>query len=565
MSDFFGSFVLVLHSHLPYVLHHDRMDEDWLMEAAAETYIPLLNALYNLVGEGISPKITIGLSPILAEQLRHPHFRNEFKKYCDMKIEYAEHDRSGFAHQDPHMEWLAEMWADFYRGVKKEFQEKFFEDLVGSFRWLQDQGHVEIITCGATHGYFPMLGNDVSIQAQVKMATRSYGEMFGHGPRGIWLPECGYRPAGRWPNPLPHRSWETPQNRKGVDEFLSENDLEFFIVDHHQTMKAAPANLNKSPMETYFLSAAQIPKKPVTVFSRDIELSRQVWEHDVGYPGDSVYLDFHKRHAEGKHRYWKITHAKLDMQYKHKYYPDDAFRQRVQEHAGNYKWRIKEALKNHYDQTGKPTLIMTAFDAELFGHWWFEGPTFLYYLLKWISFDPEIRTETCSQYLDRQPAYDYIHLPESSWGSHYDSSTWNNPQVYWAWDRIYSAEHEIQDLARRYAHLMWDEPFRRIVRQTIRELMMLEASDWEFMITNCSTRDHAERRVVEHHEDFKRLLSMAWRWAAGQGGNISQEEWQFLSAAEWRNGGVFHEPELWWYEKLEVPSPRNGHGTGISD
>lgn len=553
MSNFYGSFVLVLHSHLPYVLHHDRMDEEWLFEAAAETYLPLLNALYNLVDEGISPRITIGLSPILAEQLRHPHFKYEFKRYCGMKIQYAEHDREQFGSHDAHMEWLAKMWRDFYSGILREFQEKFFEDIVGSFRWLQDHGHVEIITCGATHGYFPLLGRDTSIQAQVKMAVCSYGEMFGRPPRGIWLPECGYRPGGEWLNPVPGLAWELPVLRKGVDEFLSENDLGFFIVDHHQTMKASPWDLYKSPMETFCLSSVQIPCKPVAIFSRDIELSRKVWEHEVGYPGDPVYLDFHKRHAEGKHRYWKITDAKLDMQYKHKYYPDDAFKQRIQEHAGNYKWLIKESLRHHFEQSGKATLIMTAFDAELFGHWWFEGPTFLYYVLKWIAADPEINSATCSEYLSRQPAYNYIQLPESSWGRSYDSSTWMNPEVYWAWERIYSAEREIQELAKNFAHLMWDEPFRRIVRQAIRELLILEASDWEFMISNWSTRDHAERRVVEHHEDFKRLLGMAWKWAVGQGHDISPDDWDFLSAALWRNGGVFAEPELWWYEKLEVP------------
>ncbi len=557
MSDFCGSFVLVLHSHLPYVLHHDRMDEEWLFEATAETYIPLLNVFYNLVHEGVSPHVTVGLSPVLAEQLRHPHFRHEFKRYCEMKVEYAKRDQENFRYQDRHMEWLASMWVDFYSGVLREFQEKFYGDIVGSFRWLQDNAHVEVITCGATHGYLPLLGRDAAIQAQVKMAVRSYGEMFGRPPRGIWLPECGYRPAGLWSSPVPNIQGHSPLWRKGVDEFLSENDLEFFIVDHHQTMKAVPWDLNKSPMETYYLNGAQVPRKPVTIFSRDLGLSQKVWEHEAGYPGDPVYLDFHKRHAEGRHRYWKITHPKLDMAYKHQYYPDDAFRFRVQEHAGNYKWLIKEALKHHHQETGRASLVMTAFDSELFGHWWFEGPTFLYYLLKWIAADPEMNSATCSEYLSRQPAYNYIRLPESSWGKNYDNSTWLNPEVYWVWERIYSAEYEMEELARKFAAKMWDEPFRRMVRQAIRELMMLEASDWEFMITNWSTRDHAERRVVEHHEDFKRLMTMAWKWGVGHGQDISPEDWHFLSTVEWREGEVFKEPELWWYEKLEVP-PKEG-------
>jgi 1,4-alpha-glucan branching enzyme len=195
-------------------------------------------------------------------------------------------------------------------------------------------------------------------------------------------------------------------------------------------------------------------------------------------------------------------------------------------------------------------LAMTAFDAELFGHWWFEGPTFLYYVIKWIAADPEIKSVTCSEYLDQNPADIWVHLPESSWGRNYDSSTWINPEVEWTWERIYHAEKEIQYLAKDFASRKNDQTLQRIIKQAIRELFILQASDWQFMITNWSTRDLAEKRVVERHEDFKRLAKMAWDY--GHGRNVPEEEWVFLHHCEMRND-VFPEPELDWFSKLDYP------------
>lgn len=543
MSNFYGYVVFVLHAHIPYVLKHDRMDEEWLYEAMAETYIPLLNILKRLDQEKQSPKIVFSFSPVLLEQLVHPHFKYGFKEYCRMKANFAEKDEIDFKAYNMHRSWLAGLWKNFYLKTLDIFEKKYNEDIVAAFRELQDKGQLEVIISAATHSYLSLLSRDVSISAQIKMAIKTYEKMFWREPSGIWLPECGYRPAGWWKNPLPSYSYKEAYWRKGIEEFLDENDLYYFIIDQNQLMKAAPYDLKKTPFDTYYLTTPWIRKRPVTVFSRDIQLSRQVWEHHFGYPGDAVYLDFHKKHLGGWLRYWKITDPHADLQYKHDYYPDDAFGKKVLEHAGHYKWLIKESLKNNYYVTGEAKIVCIAFDAELFGHWWFEGPMWLYYVLKWINMDPEIKLITCSEYIQQKPAYNYISLPESSWGKNYDSSTWINPEVYWVWEKVYDAENEMFYLANHFINRKEEEPLKSILRQIMRELLLLQASDWEFMITNWSTRDHAEARASQHHSDFRRLAKLAWDY--GQGKWIDQSEWDFLGFDKWLRD-IF-EPELNWY------------------
>lgn len=511
-QNFYGSYALILHSHIPYVLHHNRMDEEWLYEAVAETYIPLLNNLNRLVNEGISPKITIGLSPVLAEQLRDSYFVKEFIKYCQLKIDLADKDNRDFESKvdtDPtakHLAWLALQWKTFYSDLLSNFEGLYENDLIGAFRKLQDDGHIEVITCGATHGYFPALSRDESIQFQVKTAINSYERMFERRPRGIWLPECGYRPGYTWSSPVGYPP--DPYKRKGVEQFLSENDLEFFVLDTHQILNAWPPDIQKTSMETYFVGTEKIAKKPVSIFCRDINLSKQVWDHDGGYPGDGTYLDFHKKHGESKHRYWKITDKKVDMAFKDLYWPDDAFNNKVQMHAGHYKDFIKNSLQRNFDITGRSTVAVTAFDTELFGHWWFEGPTWLYYLIKWINQDPEINGTTCSGYLERESSRGYLHLPESSWGNNYDNSTWINPETHYVLRKIYESETAVKELHKRLKGKKLTKIMKRFVNQLLREFLILQASDWKFMITNWSTRDHAEARIVEHGSDFNRLLGI---------------------------------------------------------
>ncbi len=554
--DFYGSFVLVLHSHIPYVLRHDTIGEEWLFDSVAECYIPLLNILNRLVGEGICPKVTIGLTPVLVEQLNDPYFISQFEAYCQRKQEHAEGDRNRFKHFDPDMAYLAKLWRRFYGRTLSIFRRRYGQNLIAAFKGLQDQGHIELITSMATHCYSPLLREDTSIQAQIKLARKSYQSHFGRMPAGLWLPECGYRPSYVWTPPVKNGNEDNyPYLRKGVEEFLDENDIDYFIVSNEQLQKAWSQDNHNTPLDIYFAGGAQVTNKPVTVFARDACISEQVWNFFGGYPGDSNYLDFHKRHADSRLRYWKTTDRRFDMSQKHTYYLPYVKQYKIPEHAGHYKWLIKESLKANYQHTGQPTLIMTAFDTELFGHWWFEGPAWLYRVIKWINADPEINMLTCSEYRQRHSPRKHIHLTESSWGRGNDNNVWINPETEWIWGRIYHAEKEIRYLAYEFAWRKEDQLLQRIIDQCIRELLLLQASDWGFMITHDSTKNYAEQRVVEHHENFKRLVKIAWDY--GHGRWVDEKEWGVLYECETKNN-IFPKPELDWYAKLEHNPQKGG-------
>lgn len=541
--------MLVLHSHMPWVMYHDSLEAEWLYEGCAETYIPLLNTLGKLMDEGIRPGITVTVSPVLAEQLALPHFAERFAAYCERKAEHARMDQSDFSGNNEHLHYLAKQWEKFYTKTLDSFNGAYKKDIPGALKKLQDERAIELMTCGATHAYFPAACEDTSIQAQVQMAVRSHARHFGTKPAGLWLPECGYRPSCQWAPRVGSNWGETPYPRKGVEEFLGESDIGYFIVDNNQMMKAHPPEVFKNPFYAYRAAGAQTPKNPVAVLARDIDISLQVWRHEIGYPGDGVYLDFHKKHGGGRLRYWKITHNKADMAFKSFYYPDDALNQKVLEHAGNYKWLIANSLRNHKQSSGEASMCMAAFDAELYGHWWFEGPLFLYHLIKWINKDPEIKTETCSEFLYRVPPRADVYLPESSWGNNFDSSTWINEEIAWVLDKEYDAEREMQYLAREFAGRRDDE-IQKMIKQAARELMLLQSSDWKFMITNWSTRDHAERRVTEHYNDFKRLAKMAWDY--GHSRYVEQQEWTFLGDCMARNR-LFQDIDPSWFANLEFP------------
>ena len=531
-AEFHGSFILVLHSHLPYVLRHGAFEEEMLLEAAAECYIPLLRTFERLATEGVSPKVTVGLSPCLVDQLADPYFQRRFREYCLEKAAWAVRDRGEFEHDNAHLAWLARRWEQFYLDTCRTFTETYRDNLPGAFRALQDAGHIELITCAATHAYLPVLYSDATVRAQLRAAVAAHTRHFGRAPRGLWLPECGFRPAYPWRPPFTHLAAEPPRDRTGLDDLIAEQGLRFFVIDGHQLEKSWPPDLAKTPFSTYAtVHSNGFP--PPTVFARDVGLSLQVWRHQVGYPGDGVYLEFHKRHGQGRHRYWKVTDNRLGLDGKDLYYPDDAERFRIPEHAGHYKFLIAQALRRYFLDTGRPGAAVVAFDTELFGHWWFEGPQFLYHVIKWMHQDPELAAVTCSEHLERFPAVNRIGVAESSWGNHFDHSTWVNPEVEWVWERIYHAERELGYLAREFKNGRLDPPLSRILNQAAREAFLLMASDWQFMITNWSTRDHAEHRAHEHHADFERLARMAWDYGAGRA--VAQDDWTFLADAEQRD------------------------------
>ena len=570
-SETIGSFTFVLHAHLPYVLAHGRWPHgmDWLNEAAAETYIPLLDALNELINAGHSPRITLGLTPVLCEQLADEDFKAEFGNYLTQKIAAAEEDYKTFDQWNrEHLSKLALWWRDHYRYIKERFEKRYNREIIGAFRRLQDEGYLEIITCAATHGYLPLLGLDDNVRAQVRVGTQSYRHHFGRQPRGIWLPECAYRPAYAWSPPVETPALPKLAQRLGVEQILAENDLEYFLIDSallkggkaigvyierfealrrlwrqfESQYQERPEDKEKTPRQAYLVGNPMEGKKPVAAFVRDPHTGVQVWSGEHGYPGDGWYLDFHKKHFPGGHRYWRVTSSKSDLAEKKEYEPDRAAG-RIPENAKHFVGLVKKILREYYDQTGKKGILCAPFDAELFGHWWFEGPQWLNQVLTSMAQDPELELTTCGRFLDKTQPTEMISLPEGSWGQGGYHYIWLNEWTEWTWRHIYDDEARLAALLGEFAGKA-DQKLTDILTQAARELLLLEASDWQFLISTWSARDYAELRLVEHHQSFQRLAAMAEKY--GRGELIDPGEWNFLGECRQRDT-LFPFLKLEWF------------------
>ncbi|MCX7929743.1 MAG: DUF1957 domain-containing protein [Chlorobi bacterium] len=556
-----GSVVLILHTHLPYVLHHGTWPHgsDWLCEAVAECYLPLLNTLTQLAAEGITAPITVDISPVLCEQLEHPDFSTLFEQYCTTHIELAQQDERFFARTEPnpHYRMLAQMWQRWYSARLEDFTERYQHSIVGALRRLQDAGVIEVMTCAATHGYLPLLGSDESVALQVLLACENYRQHFGRSPRGIWLPECGYRPAYVWRTYLPVEHFSTPHPRLGIEQVLARCGLEYFVTDEPLIRRAEPLAIlrddgtpvppipssdhpfARTPLELYRIASSwDTLADNVTVFTRDRNISLQVWSAELGYPGDPNYLDFHKKHFASALRYWRVTDNKADMRYKLLYVPQWA-QQRAQLHAFHFTQLIERSLAEYHRTTGHSGVVCLPFDTELFGHWWFEGPLFLYHVLRGLALSPLARPMTASAALDHHQPRQVVRLPEGSWGRGNHHDVWIEHPVHWMWESIYRAEYRWSRLAERYTNARRTPTLDRILSQALRELLLLQASDWEFLVTTGTATDYAQMRFAFHHADFERLCEMAERYQPKRG--LSKTDRAFLDDTQRRNA-IF--PEL---------------------
>jgi 1,4-alpha-glucan branching enzyme len=551
---------------MPYVLSHGKSPHgtDWLMESAAECYLPILSALKRLDAEGIKPRWTINVTPILAEQLADPAFVGEFEGYCQEKIDSSISDQRRFdAEGDLWMLGLAAFWQRVFTRALREFREYWGGSIVGGFRHFQETGSIEIITCGATHGYLPLLGTDESCQAQVKLAVETHKRHFGANPKGIWLPECAYRPPYMWKSPINDAEQAWP--RKGVEDYLKENGIEYFFVDSHMIRGGEPLGTyqEKFPQlaELFARSSKFFTPPPefrseyehyalpngVVCMARDPATTLKVWSGEHGYPGDEHYLEFHKQLYPGRHRYWRISQNKRDLGAKQPYDPWRAF-ENIPNHAEDMVQTLKAALAQYRGQSGRNGTLVAMYDTELFGHWWWEGPEFLYECAKRIAADPEIEAVSGSDLLAQEPNPRTITLPEGSWGEGGYHYVWLNEDNYWTWQKLYPAQRKLRQMARDFAGGPADE----IVKQAARELLLAESSDWQFLISTFAARDYAEVRFADHIERFERLADVADRVHAGA--SLSVNETEFLNDCQIKDA-PFQDLDLGVWSKLENPLP----------
>ncbi len=300
----------------------------------------------------------------------------------------------------------------------------------------------------------------------------------------------------------------------------------------------------KTALNVYLVGATE-GKKPVAVFTRHPETSLQVWSGEWGYPGDGNYLDFHKKRYPGGHRYWRVTSAKSDLAEKLIYNPD-VIKGRIEENSAHFTGLVTAILAEHYKTNNNPGIAVSPFDAELFGHWWFEGPYFLEKVVEKVHKSAEYDLCTASEYYDMVKPSKVISVPEGSWGEGGYHYIWLNKWNDWTWKHVYTDELKMTEMAGKYKQS--GDIGKRIITQAARELMLLSASDWQFLISTWAARDYAETRIAAHHEAFTRLAELL-----DKAEDLNEGELTYLYDLEKRDD-LFPDLKAEWFEKVEYPS-----------
>ena len=520
-----GDVVLVLHGHMPWVMRHGRWPhgEAWLYEAVLEVWLPLLGAIDEVHRRGARTPLTLGLTPVLLEQLRHPDFDRGFTRYLEAQLARARVDqRDG----DPSIRGLARDHWEPWLSAQRDRYGSLGGDIVGAYAELARAERIELLGGFATHGYAALLKHDRCIRAQLEVGLATSERHLGFRPKGIWLPECSFRPAGEWWTPVigGHR------NRDGVDRILEDAGVTHFVVDSHLFAGARSegvwgedgfdkvgweaADLDggrgwRSVLEPHRVHTSGGPGR-IAAFARHPDVSEQVWSADAGYPGDARYLEFHRRHGAKGLRYWQVTDRKADLGDKDWYDPEAA-EAAVFSHAQHFAALIQDRVRGWSEATGRRGCVTAPFDAELFGHWWHEGVGFLRDVLLTLHHDPTVQARTAAERLAAHPPDKVAWLPEGSWGEAGDHRVWLNPTSEWMWAALYRAEDAFLGLRYRVVDEKAGEEdpgLRRLLEEAGRELLLLQASDWPFVVHSGGAVDYGHRRLCAHLERVESLLAL---------------------------------------------------------
>jgi 1,4-alpha-glucan branching enzyme len=496
-----GYLALVLQAHLPFVRHpehEDFLEEHWLFEGITETYIPLLWVLESLVEDDVDFRLTMSLSPTLASMLDDGLLRRRYARHLDLLCDLSEREvRRTRGLGDFHDTAL--LYRRKFLRARSDFADRWRMDLVGAFRRLQEAGKVEILTSAATHAFLPLLRvNRSTVRAQIFTAVLHYRETFGRRPPGFWLPECGFYP--------------------GLDDVLKEAGLPYFFVDSHAIRNA------DSRAKCGVYAPVCCPGGPAA-FGRDPESSKQVWSSKEGYPGDYDYREFYRdigydldleyikpyilkdgiRINTGV-KYYRIT-GPTDQ--KLPYVPKNA-RKKAALHARDFLSNRQKQVASLHGQLGQKPVVVAPYDAELFGHWWFEGPDWLNFLVREIAGKQNVlRLIQPSEYLADHPANQIAMPGASSWGCQGYNHVWLNGSNDWIYRHLHAAADRMEELAQ--LHPRAQGTTRRALTQAARELLLAQASDWAFIMARNTAVSYAVQRTKDHLLRFHRLSEMLKR------------------------------------------------------
>lgn len=540
-----GALLLVLQSHIPYMRTSKKWlhPQAWFHELMAETYLPLLQTLHDLKADAAPYRLTLSLSPILCEQLADPIMLAQLDDYLTMKSAQAKQDMNNFSPDnvtqiddleadapnvnappltaeaaDPQLYYVAEWHKGFYEQQRHTLNERFNRDLIGAFRSLQDEGYIEILASAATHAYLPLLATESAVRAQIEVGIAAYERHFQQKPRGVWLPECAYAP--------------------GIETLLADYDLAYFFTETHAITGGQPVGIaagdiigpqadilqkyvvppadqaqakrTASTFLPYFVSVEgsgsveENPHSGVVAIGRNNITGQQVWSNDFGYPGDFDYRELERKAGTSGLRYWRVTGAKVDLENKDSYHPDWAdFK--VEQHAEHFSHMVGDQLRDYNNHTSQYGVIAASFTADLFGHLWFEGISWLAKVLRHLSTREDIDLYTPNDFVAAYPPEYMLQLPESSWGVGGSHFIWDNGENHWMWEPIHAIERRMQALADQFTDP--DEATRCVLQQAAREVLLLQSADWLMMITSEQAAEYAVQRFTQHVERFERLAA----------------------------------------------------------
>jgi 1,4-alpha-glucan branching enzyme len=530
MAAAHGYLALVLHAHLPYVRHpefEEFLEEDWFYEAITETYLPLLDVLHGLADDGVPYQLTMSLTPPLCHMLRDPLLQERYVRYLDRSIALALEELARTAGDD-RLQQIASFYHARLTHCRESFETRWKRDLVSAFAALQDRGVIEIITCAATHGFLPLMAAfPEAVRAQIFIARDHYREMFGRDPRGIWLPECAYTAS--------------------LDKILQEANLRWFVLDAHGIMFG-------HPRPRYAIYAPVFTPAGPAAFGRDRESSRQVWSAEEGYPGDPAYRDFYRDigfdlsmeylrpylPADGRRKftglkYHRITGRNQDKDLYNREWALGA----ADAHAGHFMGARAAQIQHLRGNMNVPPIVVSPFDAELFGHWWFEGPEFLNLFIRKSVYDQSaFELTTPSNYLAANDTQQLLVPTDSSWGHKGYWEVWLDESNSWIYPHLHTAAKRMTELARQnWAQDTVTPLTDRALRQMVRELLLAQSSDWAFLMKTGTARNYATKRTKDHILRFTRLYDQV---------RAQDIDEAFLGNCEWRDN-LFANPEWRYY------------------
>lgn len=462
-----GTFCLVLHSHLPWLAHHGvwPVGEEWLYQAWAHSYLPVMELLHRFAEEGKQDLLTLGVTPVLSAQLDDPYTLRSFQDWLGHWQLRAEHAASLWRGKP----LLGELAAAEHRQAQQALRlwdTRWRHGFSPVLRSLVESRVVEFLGGPLTHPFQPLLHDPVR-EFALRGGLDDTRIRTGQRPAGLWAPECGYAP--------------------GMEQDYAAAGVQHFLVDGPSLRGDTAA-------------ARTVGSSDVVCFGRDLDVTYRVWSPTSGYPGHSAYRDFHTWQHEVGIKASRVTGKHIAPDDKEPYDPVRAA-DAVQSHVKDFVDTVVTRLRQLREQHGQPSLVVAAYDTELFGHWWHEGPAWLEGILRALP-EAGVRVTTLRGALEAGHLGSPVQLPASSWGSGKDWRVWDGAQVSDMVDANDDLQHRMRELRLRSSVR---DP---VLDQAITEGLLALSSDWAFMVTKDSAADYARQRARTHRERFDELSDL---------------------------------------------------------